>query len=111
MIYKSKQKYMTWLVFIINRKLKRARVQHIFNQIKIIFGSGLQFVAYHTFTSMQLAENCVFARVSLDYEASQRLDLKSKCPSGVTHIYQISSKVKSEIQLIFHLVITINVRE
>ena len=44
---------MTRLVFIIieNQRLKRARAQHMGYQLKMIFGSGSQFAAYHTFTS------------------------------------------------------------
>ena len=41
---------MTRLVSIEHQRLKRARAQHVTYQLKIIFGSGFQFAAYHTFT-------------------------------------------------------------
>ena len=42
---------MTSFVFIENRRLKHARAQHMVYQLKMIFGSGFQLAAYHTFTS------------------------------------------------------------
>ena len=40
---------MTRLVSIEHQRLKRARAQHVTYQLKIIFGSGFELAAYHTF--------------------------------------------------------------
>ena len=42
---------MTRLVFIEHRRLKRARAQRTLPiMYQLIFGTGFQFAAYHTFT-------------------------------------------------------------
>ena len=41
---------MNRLAFIEYQRLKHARAQHKVYQLKIIFESGFQFAAYHTFT-------------------------------------------------------------